>query len=142
MQWQYKDNSEDRDKDKYKDRDKDRDMLAMQCTPVQASQALQAVQAVQPMLHGESPPMMTPLQQVKNTRNTFEIHNKYTSDTLEIKYIWNTTISMQDPTLLSSMDPAQIAAAVQHCPIPLDSALQVIVLIVLKKWFFFLADFI
>merc|ERR1719264_1900675 len=60
---------------------------------VQASQALQAVQAVQPMLHGESPPMMTPLQ--------------------------------QDPTLLSSMDPAQIAAAVQHCPIPLDSALQV-----------------
>ena len=23
------------------------------------------------------------------------------------------------------MDPAQIAAAVQHCPIPLDSALQV-----------------
>merc|ERR1712038_1919888 len=60
---------------------------------VQASQALQTVQAVQPMLHGESPPMMTPLQ--------------------------------QDPTLLSSMDPAQIAAAVQHCPIPLDSALQV-----------------
>ena len=34
-------------------------------------------------------------------------------------------ISIQDPTLLSSMDPAQIAAAVQHCPIPLDSALQV-----------------
>ena len=32
---------------------------------VQASQALQAVQAVQPMLHGESPPMMTPLQQVR-----------------------------------------------------------------------------
>merc|ERR1719394_2199925 len=32
---------------------------------------------------------------------------------------------VQDPTLLSSMDPAQIAAAVQHCPIPLDSALQV-----------------
>ena len=32
---------------------------------------------------------------------------------------------MQDPTLLSTMDPAQIAAAVQHCPIPLDSALQV-----------------
>ena len=31
----------------------------------------------------------------------------------------------QDPDLLSSMDPAQIAAAVQHCPIPLDSALQV-----------------
>jgi len=31
----------------------------------------------------------------------------------------------QDPALLSSMDPAQIAAAVQHCPIPLDSALQV-----------------
>ena len=31
----------------------------------------------------------------------------------------------QDPSLLSSMDPAQIAAAVQHCPIPLDSALQV-----------------
>ena len=38
----------------------------MQCTPAQASQALQAVQAVQPMLHGESPPMMTPLQQVKH----------------------------------------------------------------------------
>ena len=31
----------------------------------------------------------------------------------------------QDPSLLSSMDPASIAAAVQHCPIPLDSALQV-----------------
>eukprot|EP00092_Neocalanus_flemingeri_P106095 GFUD01136081.1.p1 GENE.GFUD01136081.1~~GFUD01136081.1.p1 ORF type:complete len:2869 (+),score=812.68 GFUD01136081.1:304-8910(+) len=60
---------------------------------VQASQALQAVQAVQPLLHAESPPMMTPLT--------------------------------QDPSLLSSMDPAQIAAAVQHCPIPLDSALQV-----------------
>merc|ERR1712227_641516 len=29
----------------------------------------------------------------------------------------------QDPSLLSSMDPAQIARAVQHCPIPLDSAL-------------------
>jgi len=60
---------------------------------VQASQALQAVQAVQPLLHSESPPLMTPLT--------------------------------QDPGLLSSMDPAQIAAAVQHCPIPLDSALQV-----------------
>ena len=36
------------------------------------------------------------------------------------------TLSIQDPTLLSSMDPAQIAAAVQHCPIPLDSALQVL----------------
>ena len=35
------------------------------------------------------------------------------------------TLCPQDPTLLSSMDPAQIAAAVQHCPIPLDSALQV-----------------
>ena len=45
---------------------KDKDMLAMQCTPAQASQALQAVQAVQPMLHGESPPMMTPLQQVSH----------------------------------------------------------------------------
>merc|ERR1719422_2498399 len=44
---------------------------------VQASQALQAVQAVQPLLHAESPPMMTPLT--------------------------------QDPSLLSSMDPAQIA---------------------------------
>ena len=109
-------------------------MLAMQCTPVQASQALQAVQAVQPMLHGESPPMMTPLQQVKNTRNTFEIHKKSIRNTLEIQLKYNpTNISMQDPTLLSSMDPAQIAAAVQHCPIPLDSALQVIVLIVLKK---------
>ena len=31
----------------------------------------------------------------------------------------------QDPSLLSSMEPASIAAAVQHCPIPLDSALQV-----------------
>ena len=36
---------------------------------VQASQALQAVQAVQPMLHGESPPMMTPLQQVRLFKN-------------------------------------------------------------------------
>ena len=35
------------------------------------------------------------------------------------------TPSRQDPALLSSMDPAQIARAVQHCPIPLDSALQV-----------------
>jgi len=60
---------------------------------VQASQALQAVQAVPPILHADSPPMMTPLT--------------------------------QDPSLLSSMDPAQIAAAVQHCPIPLDSPLQV-----------------
>ena len=33
---------------------------------VQASQALQAVQAVQPLLHAESPPMMTPLTQVYN----------------------------------------------------------------------------
>lgn len=39
--------------------------LAMVWYLVQASQALQAVQAVQPMLHGESPPMMTPLQQVR-----------------------------------------------------------------------------
>ena len=31
---------------------------------VQASQALQAVQAVQPLLHSESPPLMTPLTQV------------------------------------------------------------------------------
>ena len=31
---------------------------------VQASQALQAVQAVPPLLHGESPPIMTPLTQV------------------------------------------------------------------------------
>ena len=52
------------------DQNKDMDMLAMQCTPVQASQALQAVQAVQPMLHGESPPMMTPLQQVKHLKYT------------------------------------------------------------------------
>ena len=34
---------------------------------VQASQALQAVQAVQPLLHAESPPMMTPLTQVSNS---------------------------------------------------------------------------
>jgi len=60
---------------------------------VQASQALQAVQAVPPILHSDSPPMMTPLT--------------------------------QDPRLLSEMDPAQIAAAVQHCPIPLDSPLTV-----------------
>ena len=40
--------------------------LAMVWYLVQASQALQAVQAVQPMLHGESPPMMTPLQQVSH----------------------------------------------------------------------------
>ena len=32
---------------------------------VQASQALQAVQAVQPLLASESPPMMTPLTQVR-----------------------------------------------------------------------------
>ena len=43
--------------------------LAMVWYLVQASQALQAVQAVQPMLHGESPPMMTPLQQVRLFKN-------------------------------------------------------------------------
>ena len=57
---------EDKIRDRDKNKDRDKDVLAMQCTPVQASQALQAVQAVQPMLHGESPPMMTPLQQVKH----------------------------------------------------------------------------
>ena len=41
---------------------------------VQASQALQAVQAVQPMLHGESPPMMTPLQQVGSIGKYIELY--------------------------------------------------------------------
>ena len=56
---------------------------------------------------------------------TLEIHMK-----CSWKNTWNALrkknlFPFQDPTLLSSMDPAQIAAAVQHCPIPLDSALQV-----------------
>ena len=78
---------------------------------VQASQALQAVQAVQPLLASESPPLMTPLTQV-----TFAVSSHVPS---------LTSVPPQDPSLLSSMDPAQIARAVQHCPIPLDSALQV-----------------
>ena len=78
---------------------------------VQASQALQAVQAVQPLLASESPPMMTPLTQVSVTIMTL------------ITRI--TMTCLQDPGLLSSMDPATIARAVQHCPIPLDTALQV-----------------
>ena len=39
---------------------------------VQASQALQAVQAVQPLLSSESPPMMTPLTQVRRGLETVE----------------------------------------------------------------------
>ena len=78
---------------------------------VQASQALQAVQAVQPLLASESPPLMTPLTQV-----TIAVSSHVPS---------LTSVPPQDPSLLSSMDPAQIARAVQHCPIPLDSALQV-----------------
>ena len=54
--------------------------------------------------------MMTPLTQVKPLYLNPNVPNN---------------INYQDPSLLSSMDPAQIAAAVQHCPIPLDSALQV-----------------
>jgi hypothetical protein len=40
---------------------------------VQASQALQAVQAVPPLLHGESPPIMTPLTQVRSLDKIREI---------------------------------------------------------------------
>ena len=79
---------------------------------MQASQALQAVQAVQPLLSSESPPMMTPLTQVSSLY-------------WAVLDCFNIILTLQDPSLLSSMDPASIAAAVQHCPIPLDSALQV-----------------
>ena len=78
---------------------------------MQASQALQAVQAVQPLLASESPPMMTPLTQV--------------SVIIIIIMIIIMMTCLQDPGLLSAMDPATIARAVQHCPIPLDTALQV-----------------
>ena len=65
---------------------------------LQASQALQAVQAVQPLLASESPPLMTPLTQV--TIATAHVSPLTTDNTA------------QDPPLLSSMDPAQIARAV------------------------------
>ena len=64
--------------------------LAMVWYLVQASQALQAVQAVQPMLHGESPPMMTPLQQVRLFKNKhYEIliyQNIVSFDSIPIHY--------------------------------------------------------
>ena len=45
---------------------------------VQASQALQAVQAVQPLLHAESPPMMTPLTQVRFIISEHPLYNYLT----------------------------------------------------------------
>jgi hypothetical protein len=72
---------------------------------VQASQALQAVQALQ--------------QQHLDPSSA-------TSPTNEGMIAGDLEPLTQDPTLLTSLDPAHLAAAVQNCPLPLDANCQAI----------------
>ena len=74
---------------------------------VQASQALQAVQALQ--------------QQHLDTSSAASSNQSSTSPGNE-----EVEPLAQDPALLTSLDPAHLAAAVQNCPLPLDANCQAI----------------
>lgn len=71
---------------------------------VQASQALQAVQALQQQHLDPSSPTNSSGQGIPGDVEPLT----------------------QDPTLLTSLDPAHLAAAVQNCPLPLDANCQAI----------------
>ena len=80
---------------------------------VQASQALQAVQALQ--------------QQHLDTTSTSSSSNQSSpSPTVPGGTGGDVEPLTQDPALLSSLDPAHLAAAVQNCPLPLDANCQAI----------------
>ena len=76
---------------------------------VQASQALQAVQALQQQ-HLDPSSATSPTNQATGCQGVPGDVEPLT----------------QDPTLLTSLDPAHLAAAVQNCPLPLDANCQAI----------------